>query len=251
MQKHARLKLKGVDDEPQPKYRDRAAERRTLHKGFGIGPGQKVVNIQELEKEEADAATEMPAALEKAASARPIGRDNIGKRMLEGMGWKEVSCVCVCCSSFITIVGSTDYSSSRLRVFGLRGVELFFTDICILDSCTWTSEFCNCSDFKFFQLFRGSIFCFSQRKCTLLLSGTIAGPWRWRAGWSHLSFGQLWSFRVRLWLTGCRHPCFLFERYCFDLNATKHLRPTCGSQVSITTQNIYSLSQALVIRELL
>lgn len=87
--KHARLKLKGVDDEPQPKYRDRAAERRTLHKGFGVGPGQKVVNIQELEKEEADAATEMPAALEKAASARPIGRDNIGKRMLEGMGWKE------------------------------------------------------------------------------------------------------------------------------------------------------------------
>jgi len=93
MQKHARLNLKGVDCEPQPKYRDRAAERRTLHKGFGIGPGQKAVSVRELEKEEADAATEMPGALEKAASARPIGRDNIGKRMLEGMGWKEVSCV--------------------------------------------------------------------------------------------------------------------------------------------------------------
>lgn len=91
MQKYARLKLKGVDGGLQPKYRDRAAERRTLHKGFGIGPGQKTVSIHELEKEEADAATEMPAALEKAASARPIGRDNIGKRMLEGMGWKEVS----------------------------------------------------------------------------------------------------------------------------------------------------------------
>lgn len=93
MQKYARLKLKGVDGEPPPKYRDRAAERRTLHKGFGIGPGQKAVSVHELEKEEADAATEMPVALEKAASARPIGRDNIGKRMLEGMGWKEVSCV--------------------------------------------------------------------------------------------------------------------------------------------------------------
>ena len=93
MQKNARLKPKVVDGGPEPKYRDRAAERRTLHKGFGIGPGQKVVSVHELEKEEAEAATEMSAALEKAASARPIGRDNIGKRMLEGMGWKEVSCL--------------------------------------------------------------------------------------------------------------------------------------------------------------
>lgn len=91
MQKNARLKPKGIDGGPELKYRDRAAERRTLHKGFGIGPGQKVVSVHELEKEEAEAATAMPAALEKAASARPIGRDNIGKRMLEGMGWKEVS----------------------------------------------------------------------------------------------------------------------------------------------------------------
>uniref|UniRef100_A0A7I4CPL2 G-patch domain-containing protein n=1 Tax=Physcomitrium patens TaxID=3218 RepID=A0A7I4CPL2_PHYPA len=87
--KNSKLKFKGVDGEPQPKYRDRAAERRTLHRGFGIGPGQKLVSVHELEKEEAEAATEMPAALEKAASARRIGRDNIGKRMLEGMGWKE------------------------------------------------------------------------------------------------------------------------------------------------------------------
>lgn len=93
-QKNSKLKFKGVDGEPQPKYRDRAAERRTLHRGFGIGPGQKLVSVHELEKEEAEAATEMPAALEKAASARRIGRDNIGKRMLEGMGWKEVSCFC-------------------------------------------------------------------------------------------------------------------------------------------------------------
>ncbi|KAG0617849.1 hypothetical protein M758_4G020100 [Ceratodon purpureus] len=87
--KNARLKPKGVDGGPELKYRDRAAERRTLHKGFGIGPGQKAVSVHELEKEEAEAATEMPAALKKAASARPIGRENIGKRMLEGMGWKE------------------------------------------------------------------------------------------------------------------------------------------------------------------
>ena len=76
------------------RYRDRAAERRTLHKGIGIGPGQKYISERELEKQEADAATQMPAVLAKTAAARPIGRDNVGKRMLEGMGWKEVSKTC-------------------------------------------------------------------------------------------------------------------------------------------------------------
>lgn len=72
------------------RYRDRAAERRNLHGGFGLGPGQKGLPEHEIEKQEAEAATEMPAALAKAALARPLGRNNVGKRMLEGMGWKEV-----------------------------------------------------------------------------------------------------------------------------------------------------------------
>jgi len=73
------------------RYRDRAAERRTLHRGFGTGPGQKGMPVHEMEKLEAETATEMPTALAKAAKARPLGSDNIGKRMLQGMGWKEVS----------------------------------------------------------------------------------------------------------------------------------------------------------------
>ncbi|CAK9253982.1 unnamed protein product [Sphagnum jensenii] len=76
-------------DTRKQRYRDRAAERRTLHRGFGTGPGQKGMPVHEMEKLEAETATEMPTALAKAAKARPLGCDNIGKRMLQGMGWKE------------------------------------------------------------------------------------------------------------------------------------------------------------------
>ncbi|CAK9200592.1 unnamed protein product [Sphagnum troendelagicum] len=76
-------------DTRKQRYRDRAAERRTLHRGFGTGPGQKGMPVHEMEKLEAETATEMPTALAKAAKARPLGSDNIGKRMLQGMGWKE------------------------------------------------------------------------------------------------------------------------------------------------------------------
>ncbi|CAM6028713.1 unnamed protein product [Sphagnum balticum] len=76
-------------DTRKQRYRDRAAERRTLHRGFGTGPGQKGMPVHEIEKLEAETATEMPTALAKAAKARPLGSDNIGKRMLQGMGWKE------------------------------------------------------------------------------------------------------------------------------------------------------------------
>ncbi|BBN17909.1 hypothetical protein MPTK1_7g17940 [Marchantia polymorpha subsp. ruderalis] len=71
------------------RYRDRAAERRHLHGGFGVGPGQRGVSVLEEERLEADEAIGMVGALEKAAVAPPIGRENVGKRMLEGMGWKE------------------------------------------------------------------------------------------------------------------------------------------------------------------
>jgi len=76
-------------EQRKQRYRDRAAERRTLHRGFGTGPGQKGMPVHEMEKLEAETATEMPTALAKAAKARPLGSDNIGKRMLQGMGWKE------------------------------------------------------------------------------------------------------------------------------------------------------------------
>ncbi|KAL2613262.1 hypothetical protein R1flu_024954 [Riccia fluitans] len=78
-----------INEQRKQRYRDRAAERRNLHGGFGIGPGQKGVSVIEEEKMEADEAVGMVGALEKAAAAPALGRENIGKRMLEGMGWKE------------------------------------------------------------------------------------------------------------------------------------------------------------------
>ncbi|KAL3679781.1 hypothetical protein R1sor_022737 [Riccia sorocarpa] len=78
-----------INEQRKQRYRDRAAERRTLHGGFGVGPGQKGVSVVEQEKMEADEDAGMVGALEKAATAPPLGRENIGKRMLEGMGWKE------------------------------------------------------------------------------------------------------------------------------------------------------------------
>ncbi|KAK8655918.1 hypothetical protein V6N13_108482 [Hibiscus sabdariffa] len=64
-------------------YRDRAAERRTLHGGFGLGPGQK------------NAATEHdsdPTCVEDAkaeALNKSFGAGSYARRILEGMGWKE------------------------------------------------------------------------------------------------------------------------------------------------------------------
>ncbi|GMJ13505.1 hypothetical protein like AT4G34140 [Hibiscus trionum] len=64
-------------------YRDRAAERRTLHGGFGLGPGQK------------NAATEHdsdPTCIEDAkaeALNKSFGAGSYARRILEGMGWKE------------------------------------------------------------------------------------------------------------------------------------------------------------------
>ncbi|KAG6547129.1 hypothetical protein Mapa_011381 [Marchantia paleacea] len=78
-----------INEQRKQRYRDRAAERRHLHGGFGVGPGQRGVSVLEEERLEADEAIGMAGALEKAAAAPPIGRENVGKRMLEGMGWKE------------------------------------------------------------------------------------------------------------------------------------------------------------------
>ncbi|KAE8676152.1 galactinol--sucrose galactosyltransferase-like [Hibiscus syriacus] len=64
-------------------YRDRAAERRTLHGGFGLGPGQKSVATEH----DSD-----PTCLEDAKSEalnKSFGEGSYARRILEGMGWKE------------------------------------------------------------------------------------------------------------------------------------------------------------------
>lgn len=69
-------------------YRDRAAERRTLHGGFGVGPGQKNLVV-------GDAMPSSPVSVsteEAAAEAlnMSFGAGSYARRILESMGWKEV-----------------------------------------------------------------------------------------------------------------------------------------------------------------
>lgn len=64
-------------------YRDRAAERRCLHGGIGIGPGHKdVMNNDDSSEDAKEAAAE--------AMELSFGSGSYGRRVLESMGWKEV-----------------------------------------------------------------------------------------------------------------------------------------------------------------
>ncbi|XP_052176332.1 uncharacterized protein LOC127790734 isoform X2 [Diospyros lotus] len=66
-------------------YRDRAAERRALHGGFGVGPGQK-------KSTESNDSVSSPVSTEEAAGEAlnmSFGAGSYARRLLEGMGWKE------------------------------------------------------------------------------------------------------------------------------------------------------------------
>ncbi|KAM3247014.1 hypothetical protein P3L10_008781 [Capsicum annuum] len=68
-------------------YRDRAAERRALHGGFGVGPGQKVSpNSDDSVPLEASAGPE--EALSESLN-NSFGAGSYARRMLKNMGWKE------------------------------------------------------------------------------------------------------------------------------------------------------------------
>ncbi|XP_059443074.1 uncharacterized protein LOC132175221 [Corylus avellana] len=69
-------------------YRDRAAERRTLHGGFGVGPGQKnsIVSENDLPSSPASSGREEAAA---EALNMSFGADSYARKLLESMGWKE------------------------------------------------------------------------------------------------------------------------------------------------------------------
>jgi hypothetical protein len=71
-------------------YRDRAAERRTLHGGFGVGPGQKnsIVGENDLPSSPASSGREEAAA---EALNMSFGADSYARKLLESMGWKEVN----------------------------------------------------------------------------------------------------------------------------------------------------------------
>ena len=71
-------------------YRDRAAERRVLHGGLGIGPGQKQSNdMNSDEYEEANEDMDSLGAAPVDINFRSSGLKS-AKRIMENMGWKEV-----------------------------------------------------------------------------------------------------------------------------------------------------------------
>lgn len=66
-------------------YRDRAAERRALHGGFGVGPGQKKADGN-------DSAPQVTTSPEDAAVESlnmSFGAGSYARKLLENMGWKE------------------------------------------------------------------------------------------------------------------------------------------------------------------
>ncbi|GMP33824.1 hypothetical protein CsSME_00006972 [Camellia sinensis var. sinensis] len=67
-------------------YRDRAAERRALHGGFGVGPGQKKsVDINDCEP----SSSVSPEEAAGEALNMSFGAGSYARRILENMGWKE------------------------------------------------------------------------------------------------------------------------------------------------------------------
>lgn len=68
-------------------YRDRAAERRALHGGFGVGPGQKISSNSD-DSVPLNASTDPEEALSESLN-NSFGAGSYARRMLENMGWKE------------------------------------------------------------------------------------------------------------------------------------------------------------------
>lgn len=66
-------------------YRDRAAERRTLHGGFGVGPGQKRGDIGSPSSPVAECTEEAAAE----ALDMSFGAGSYARKILKNMGWKE------------------------------------------------------------------------------------------------------------------------------------------------------------------
>ncbi|KAK9119784.1 hypothetical protein Scep_017877 [Stephania cephalantha] len=66
-------------------YRDRAAERRALHGGYGTGPGQKNSGAMEASSPVSNSTEEAAAE----ALDMSFGADSYARRIMENMGWKE------------------------------------------------------------------------------------------------------------------------------------------------------------------
>ncbi|OVA19882.1 G-patch domain [Macleaya cordata] len=69
-------------------YRDRAAERRALHGGFGVGPGQKKSGDVDVGEASSPASVSTEEAAAEALNMS-FGAGSYARRLLENMGWKE------------------------------------------------------------------------------------------------------------------------------------------------------------------
>ncbi|XP_019088271.1 PREDICTED: uncharacterized protein LOC104721392 isoform X3 [Camelina sativa] len=78
-----------ITEERSCSYRDRAAERRNLHGGYGVGPGQKGTMVGDNTDEHSvtDTASEEDAAAE--ALELSFGSGSYARRIMRNMGWKE------------------------------------------------------------------------------------------------------------------------------------------------------------------
>ncbi|CAI9112613.1 OLC1v1013081C1 [Oldenlandia corymbosa var. corymbosa] len=75
------------EEKQQYPYRDRAAERRALHGGFGVGPGQKKA-LNAASSAPSSPTSDFPEAAAKSNSIS-FGAGSYARKLLEGMGWKE------------------------------------------------------------------------------------------------------------------------------------------------------------------
>ncbi|KAI4365930.1 hypothetical protein MLD38_021867 [Melastoma candidum] len=66
-------------------YRDRAAERRALHQGFGMGPGQKRTTVTEGEEPGYSPVNETVSQV----SDTTFGEGSYARKVLQSMGWHE------------------------------------------------------------------------------------------------------------------------------------------------------------------
>ncbi|XP_033141987.1 uncharacterized protein LOC103841186 isoform X3 [Brassica rapa] len=76
-----------IEEERSSAYRDRAAERRNLHGGYGVGPGQKGTMVG-LNADEHDTGSEEDATAEEALELT-FGSGSYARRIMGNMGWKE------------------------------------------------------------------------------------------------------------------------------------------------------------------
>ncbi|KAL0318530.1 UNVERIFIED_CONTAM: hypothetical protein Sangu_2009200 [Sesamum angustifolium] len=81
------LSLKLSSSKKDHVYRDRAAERRALHGGFGIGPGQK--NSLTAAGSTPSSPTLQPEEAAAESLSMSFGAGSYARKILEGMGWKE------------------------------------------------------------------------------------------------------------------------------------------------------------------